>query len=48
MYDSGLSDWTVVKMGPKRDTLGETGDRNSRTGFAFRTQLASRRAQLLL
>jgi len=23
MYDSGLSDWTVVKMGPKRDTLGE-------------------------
>jgi alpha-L-fucosidase len=23
MYDSGLSNWTVVKMGPKRDTLGE-------------------------
>jgi alpha-L-fucosidase len=23
MYDSGLSEWTVVKMGPKRDTLGE-------------------------
>lgn len=23
MYDSALSDWTVVKMGPKRDTLGE-------------------------
>ena len=23
MYDSGLSDWTVVKMGPKRDTLAE-------------------------
>jgi len=23
MYDSGLSDYTVVKMGPKRDTLGE-------------------------
>ena len=23
MYDSGLSDWTVVKMGPRRDTLGE-------------------------
>ena len=23
MYDSGLSDWTVAKMGPHRDTLGE-------------------------
>ena len=23
MYDSGLSDWTVVKMGPHRDTTGE-------------------------
>lgn len=23
MYDSGLSDWTVVKMGPHRDTSGE-------------------------
>ncbi|HUZ04191.1 MAG TPA: alpha-L-fucosidase, partial [Acidobacteriaceae bacterium] len=23
MYDSGLSDWTVVKMGPHRDTGGE-------------------------
>jgi alpha-L-fucosidase len=23
MYDSALSDWTVVKMGPKQDTLGE-------------------------
>ncbi len=23
MYDSALSDWTVVKMGPRRDTLGE-------------------------
>ena len=23
MYDSGLSDWTEVKMGPKRDTLAE-------------------------
>ena len=23
MYDSKLSDWTVTKMGPKRDTLGE-------------------------
>ncbi len=23
MYDSDLSDWTVVKMGPKRDVVGE-------------------------
>lgn len=23
MYDSRLSDWTAVKMGPKRDALGE-------------------------
>ncbi|MGA7313412.1 MAG: alpha-L-fucosidase, partial [Silvibacterium sp.] len=23
MYDSGLSDWTVAKMGPHRDTSGE-------------------------
>ena len=23
MYDSGLSDWTVAKMGPRRDTAGE-------------------------
>ncbi len=23
MYDSGLSDWTAVKMGPRRDVLGE-------------------------
>jgi len=23
MYDSGLSDWTAVKMGPKRDVIGE-------------------------
>ena len=23
MYDSGLSDWTAVKMGPKRDLVGE-------------------------
>ena len=23
MYDSGLSDWTAVKMGPRRDLVGD-------------------------
>jgi alpha-L-fucosidase len=23
MYDSGLSDWTAAKMGPKRDVVGQ-------------------------
>ena len=48
MYDSGLSDWTVVKMGPKRDTLGELATGGSRRRPALRPQLASRRAQFLL
>jgi alpha-L-fucosidase len=26
MYDSDLSDWTVVKMGPHRDVLAELSD----------------------
>ena len=26
MYDSGLSDWTAKKMGPKRDLVGDPGD----------------------
>jgi alpha-L-fucosidase len=29
MYDSGLSDWTVVKMGPRRDTAGELAKASS-------------------
>ena len=29
MYDSGLSDWTAVKMGPKRDTLGDLAARGA-------------------
>ncbi len=34
MYDSGLSDWTAAKMGPRRDVIGElakavTGRRSS-------------------
>jgi alpha-L-fucosidase len=35
MYDSGLSDWTVVKMGPKRDTLGELAKAVRSEGLHF-------------
>ncbi|MDE3201922.1 MAG: alpha-L-fucosidase [Acidobacteriota bacterium] len=35
MYDSGLSDWTVVKMGPKRDTLGELATAIRAQGLHF-------------
>ncbi len=35
MYDSGLSDWTVVKMGPKRDTLGELAKAIRAQGLHF-------------
>jgi alpha-L-fucosidase len=35
MYDSGLSDWTVVKMGPKRDTLGELAQAIRAQGLHF-------------
>jgi alpha-L-fucosidase len=35
MYDSGLSDWTVVKMGPKRDTLGELAQAVRAQGLHF-------------
>ncbi len=43
MYDSGLSDWTVVKMGPKRDTLGELSVAIRKAGLHF--GLSSHRAE---
>jgi alpha-L-fucosidase len=43
MYDSGLSDWTVVKMGPKRDTLGELAGAIRAEGLHF--GLSSHRAE---
>jgi alpha-L-fucosidase len=43
MYDSGLSDWTVVKMGPKRDTLGELAKAIRSEGLHF--GLSSHRAE---
>jgi alpha-L-fucosidase len=43
MYDSGLSDWTVVKMGPKRDTLGELAKATRAAGLHF--GLSSHRAE---
>jgi alpha-L-fucosidase len=35
MYDSGLSDWTVVKMGPRRDTTGELAKAVRAEGLHF-------------
>lgn len=35
MYDSGLSDWTVVKMGPHRDTTGELAKAVRAEGLHF-------------
>jgi alpha-L-fucosidase len=43
MYDSGLSDWTVVKMGPRRDTLGELAKAIRDEGLHF--GLSSHRAE---
>ncbi|HEY1987344.1 MAG TPA: alpha-L-fucosidase [Terracidiphilus sp.] len=43
MYDSGLSDWTVVKMGPKRDTLAELSKAIRAQGLHF--GLSSHRAE---
>ncbi|HUX43861.1 MAG TPA: alpha-L-fucosidase [Terracidiphilus sp.] len=43
MYDSGLSDWTVVKMGPKRDTLAELEKAVRADGLHF--GLSSHRAE---
>src|SRR5438067_147138 len=35
MYDSGLSDWTVTKMGPHRDTTGELAKAVRAAGLRF-------------
>ena len=35
MYDSGLSDWTVAKMGPYRDTTGELAKAVRAEGLHF-------------
>ncbi|GAC1663422.1 MAG: alpha-L-fucosidase [Candidatus Acidiferrum sp.] len=35
MYDSGLSDWTVAKMGPHRDTGGELAKAIREAGMHF-------------
>ena len=35
MYDSGLSDWTAVKMGPHRDTTGELAKAVRAAGLHF-------------
>jgi alpha-L-fucosidase len=43
MYDSGLSDWTVVKLGPRRDTLGELAKAIRAEGLHF--GLSSHRAE---
>ena len=47
MYDSGLSDWTVAKMGPHRDTERRTGQGGARRGPASWRVLSPRGAQLL-
>jgi alpha-L-fucosidase len=43
MYDSGLSDWTAVKMGPKRDVIGELAKAVRAEGLHF--GLSSHRAE---
>jgi alpha-L-fucosidase len=35
MYNSGLSDWTAAKMGPKRDTSGDLGKAVRAAGLHF-------------
>ncbi|MGA7027278.1 MAG: alpha-L-fucosidase, partial [Candidatus Acidiferrales bacterium] len=37
MYDSGLSDWTAAKMGPKRDVIGELSRAVRAEGLHFGT-----------
>ena len=43
MYDSDLSDWTVVKMGPHRDVLAELSPATRDAGLHF--GLSSHRAE---
>ena len=43
MYDSDLSDWTVVKMGPRRDVLAELSAAIRAAGLHF--GLSSHRAE---
>jgi len=43
MYDSGLSDWTAVKMGPKRDVVGDLATAVRAAGLHF--GLSSHRAE---
>ena len=35
MYDSGVSDWTAVKMGPHRDLIGDLGKAVRASGLHF-------------
>ncbi len=37
MYDSGLSDWTAAKMGPKRDVIGDLAQAVRAQGLRFGT-----------
>src|SRR5271165_3193845 len=37
MYDSGLSDWTAAKMGPRRDVIGELAQAVRAEGLHFGT-----------
>ncbi len=43
MYDSGLSDWTAAKMGPKRDVIGQLAAAVRDRGLVF--GLSSHRAE---
>ena len=43
MYDSSRSDWTAVKMGPKRDVVGELAIATRKRGLRF--GLSSHRAE---
>ena len=43
MYDSGVSDWTAVKMGPKRDVVGDLAKAIRAEGLHF--GLSSHRAE---